>query len=452
MVEKNQEIQITIHGYTSDGAGVGIYNGMAVFVSGTIIGETVRALVIKVCSKYAVAKLLSVIQPSPLRQISPCKWYGKCGGCSFMHMEYEAELSQKQRRVKDAFERIGGIGNAEIMDIIPSPEPLFYRNKAQFPAGIYNGVQVFGFYAARSHTVIPITDCMLLPSEIRTIHKAAQKWLSESGVPVYDESTATGAVRHLFVRKGRHSGQIQVCLVSAQQKIEQIDGFVKELRDACSTISSVVLNINDRKTNVIFGDTDILLWGDSTISDEMCGRRFLLSTHSFYQVNTLQAENLYRIAAEWACEAGGKQELLLDLYCGAGTIGLTMAEKFKHVIGLEIVPQAVENARTNARANGVKNADFICADAGAAGPLIKELGIPDVLVVDPPRKGCDISLLETVTEISPKKIIYISCDPATAARDISFLTGHGYDLKRVQPADMFPRTAHVECVCLLSRY
>lgn len=447
VLKKNQEITLTIDGYTSDGAGVGKVDGMAVFVPGTIAGEQVTAHIIKVNKTYAVGKLLTVLLPSPRRVTPACSHNSKCGGCCFQHMTYEAELAQKQQRVEDAFRKIGGFDLA-VAPIVPSPEEKEYRNKAMFPAGIVNGCKVFGFYSRHSHRVVPVDDCRLLPRETLLLRKAAEDWLNASGVSVYDETTGKGLVRHLYIRRGYHSGETMVCLVINGDSLPNAQDLVDTLGQASGDVVSVFLNVNRRPGNTVMGEKNILLWGKETITDTLCGHSFRLSPHSFYQVNTCQAERLYSLAAE----AAGEGDTLVDLYCGAGTIGLSMADRFRRLIGVEIVPQAVENAKQNALENGVENARFLPGDAAKAAQLLREEGIaPDVVVLDPPRKGCDEALLSTVAGMTPSRVVYVSCDPATCARDCRILCTMGYTLRSVTPVDMFPRTGHVESVVLMSK-
>lgn len=450
MLKKNQDIKLNITGYTSEGYGVARAEGMAVFIPEAIEGETVIAHIIKVNRNFAVGKLIEVITPSKYRTEPQCPYFHKCGGCVFMHMDYAEELRQKRNRVSDAFRKIGGF-DLDVEETVPSPEPFSYRNKAQFPAGEAEGKAVFGFFSTHSHRVVPVENCSLLPQEISALHKAAQDWMNEYDIPVYSEETKTGLIRHLFIRMGKHSGEAQVCIVASRKELPFTQELISSLKKAYSGLVSVVLNVNTDRINKILSRENITLWGKDTVTDSMCGNVYEISPNSFYQVNTLQAEQVYKKAADLACENenGG---VLVDLYCGAGTIGLSMADKFDTLIGVEIVPEAVENAKKNAENNGITNARFICADAAKAAEQLKEEGItPDVVIVDPPRKGCDASLIDTLVDMSPRRIVYVSCDPATAARDAKLLCEKGYSLISVQPYDMFPRTAHVESVVLMSR-
>ncbi len=447
VLRKNQQLSLQIDGYTSEGAGVGKVDGVAVFVPGTVVGETVKAHLIKVNKTYAVGKLLDVLTPSPCRMEPTCRQAGKCGGCCFRHMTYEAELAQKHRRVADAFARIGGF-DLSVGDIVPSPEQDGYRNKAMFPAGEGNGRKVFGFYSKHSHRVVEVPDCRLLPAEVLSLRQAAEDWLDRSGNTVYNEESGEGTVRHLYIRRGYHSGEIAVCLVVNGKSVKGEQDLIDSLRQITPHVVSVLLNVNRKPGNTVLGKETVCLWGKETISDTLCGNEITLSPHAFYQVNTCQAQRLYSLAGQVA----GEGETLVDLYCGAGTIGLSMSRRFREIIGVEIVPEAVENARENAKRNGVENARFVTGDAANAAALLKDEGItPDVVVLDPPRKGCTHDLLQTVAAMAPKRIVYVSCDPATCARDSRLLAALGYALQSVTPVDMFPRTGHVETVALLSR-
>lgn len=450
MLKKNQDVKLNITGYTSEGYGVGKAEGMAVFVPEGIEGETVLAHIIKVNRNFAVGKLIEVITPSGHRIEPKCPYFHKCGGCVFMHMDYAEELKQKQKRVSDAFRRLGGF-DIEAEETVLSPDELYYRNKAQFPAGMAEGKPVFGFFSTHSHRVVPVEGCLLLPTEISALHKAAQEWMQEYDIPVYNEETKTGLIRHLFIRMGKHSLEAQVCIIASKRELPFANELISSLKKAYSGLVSVILNVNTDRINKILSRENITLWGKDTITDTMCGKAYEISPNSFYQVNTLQAEQVYCKAADLACE-NERGNVLVDLYCGAGTIGLSMANRFDTLIGVEIVPEAIENARKNAEANGITNARFICADAAKAAEQLKEEGItPDVVIVDPPRKGCDTSLIDTLAAMSPRRIVYVSCDPATAARDAKLLCEKGYTLTTVKPYDMFPRTGHVESVVCLTR-
>ncbi len=448
---KNQIITLEITALTNEGSGVGRYEGMAVFVPFTAAGDVISCRIVKALKNYAYGKIERIITPSPDRVPNTCTAFGKCGGCAFRHISYEAELAAKDGFVRDAFQRIGGLYGscAEFLPIRGSEICDGYRNKLQMPlAKDQNGEIVSGFFSERSHRVIPVEKCLLQPvifSEIVAFIKSEAVRLK---VSVYNEQTHEGVLRHVFLRKGHYSGEICAVLV-VKRKTPELSALSENLEKRFPEIKGVVHNINPDKTNVILGERDILLRGRAEISDTMCGVSVEISPKSFYQVNTPAAENLYRQAAEFAMPEG---KTVLDLYCGAGTVGLSMADRALKIIGAEIVPQAVENARKNALKSGFSNAEFICADAGEAARSLAERGImPDVILLDPPRKGCDENTLSACVEMAPERIIMISCNAATAARDCKFLSENGYSVRTVRAFDLFPRTKHVECVVMLSR-
>lgn len=447
-MKKNDVVALEITGITSEGAGVGRVDGTVVFVPFSAVGDFAECRILKVCKSYAYAKIERLISPSGDRIEPGCPAYGSCGGCALRHISYEAELRAKAGFVKDAFERIGGF------DI--SPEPIIstgvterWRNKAQLPVAEGKGGAVCGFYSKRSHRVVPTEDCKLEPSVFSDISREIIGYQREKGLSCYDEESGRGLLRHIYLRRGFHTGEIAVCLVVSKPTGEY-DGLVKRLVEKFPDIAAVTLNINPKKTNVILGEKEEILYGNGAICDEICGVKVEISPKSFYQVNTEAAEAVYRKAAEYADLRGG--ETLLDLYCGAGTIGLSLAKEAGRLIGVEEVAEAVKNARKNAELNGIGNAEFLEGDAGKiAQELIGRGERPDVITVDPPRKGCDRTALEAMIKMRPKRIVMISCNPATAARDARYLCDRGYALARLCPADMFPRTAHVETVVLMSR-
>lgn len=448
-LSKNDEIELNIDALTSEGSGVGRYNGLAVFVNDTVPGDKIIAHIIKRSKSYAVGIVAEIIEPSPSRIESDCPHSKKCGGCSFRNMTYDEELKYKLSRVNDSLERIGHL-DIKAEEIIGADSVDNYRNKAQYPVSICDGELFAGFYAYKSHRIIPCSDCRLQPEEFEKGIKAFEKWVESADVTSYDEKTGRGLLRHIYFRKGFATGEIMACAVINGDSISKADLLVKLLKESLPELKSVVININKSKTNVILGKTSKAIWGSDTISDVLLGKKFVISPNSFYQVNHSQCERLYKKAREYAGLTGS--EVLLDLYCGAGTIGLTMAEGVKQLVGIEIVPQAVENAKINAELNGITNAKFICADAAKGAQILRKDGInPDVVILDPPRKGCDKALLDTVEQMSPKKIVYVSCDSATLARDLEILKNKGYIAQRVTAVDMFPRTPHVECVVLISK-
>lgn len=455
MLTKNQIIDLTITGMTAEGSGVGHYGempgekGIAVFVPATAVGDVLRCRILKVQPRYAYGKVEELIMPSSHRTAADCPVFGKCGGCVYRHVSYGAELQYKWQRVADALRRIGGL------ELTPAPivgceRPDRYRNKGQYPvvAGDYR--PLIGLYAARSHRVVEQHDCLLQPPLFKTVLDAVGTWIKKAGVVPYDETTGSGLLRHIYIRRGARSGQVMVCLVCTSGKLPQTDRLIDLLKTNVPSLTSLMVNINKKDTNVVLGDTGFTLYGKDHITDELCGLTFRLSPLSFYQVNTEQAERLYELARQEAGLTGA--ETLLDLYCGTGTIGLSMARDVKSLIGVEIVPEAVEDAIRNAADNGIPNARFITADAAKAARQLEQEGIqPDVVIVDPPRKGCDESLIGTIVRMAPSRVVYVSCDPATLSRDLKRFAEQGYTTTQVTPVDMFPRTQHVEVVASLRR-
>ena len=448
-IRKNDRINLTIESCSANGSGVGRHNGMAIFVPATAVGDEITAHILKVKKSYAFAKVEAVISPSADRIAPECPVYLKCGGCVFSHMTYEAEKKIKADHVAECFKRIGGV-SPEFEPIIGGETDSRYRNKAQYPVAIENGEIKTGFYSPHSHRVIHCPDCRLQPAEFEGILGVFADYIKENGVSVYDETRHSGLLRHIYIRKGSASGEIMVCAVINGKKLPASEKLISALLEKEPSIKSIIININTKDTNVILGDKCVTLWGDDCITDILCGLRFRISPLSFYQVNRNQAERLYNKAAEYASLTGG--ETVMDLYCGAGTIGLSMASEAKEIIGVEIVPEAVEDAKVNAQMNGVENVRFICGDAAQAAEILKNEGVkPDVIILDPPRKGCSPDMLKTAAQMSPDRIVYVSCDPATLARDCGIFADLGYTAVKATPVDMFPRTGHVETVCLLSK-
>lgn len=449
-MKKNELYEIEITGMTAEGNGVGrTEDGMAVFVPHTAVGDVISCKIVKAGKNYCYGIIDRIISPSPERIGSDCPVSDRCGGCAFRHMSYAAELAVKDRLVRDAFSRIGGLDVP--FDGICGGEEACYRNKAQYPVTERDGRLVCGFYSRRSHRVIPFSECRLQPDIFGRIAEECLRLLTEKKVPAYDEESGSGILRHLYIRRGYHSGEIMVCfVVKNRSRSEDFKDVSQKISESFPEIKTVLLNVNPKNTNVILGKENISLIGSGEITDILCGKRITLSPMSFYQVNTAQAERLYSQAMEYAELTGS--ETVLDLYCGAGTIGLAFSDRSKRVIGCEIIPEAVENARRSAELNGVSNAEFRCGDAGELAAALAEEGIsPDVAVIDPPRKGCGRLTLDSLVKMSPSKIVMISCDPATAARDAKYLSENGYAVKRARAFDLFPRTGHVECVVLMSR-
>ena len=448
MLKKNDEIYLTVKSCTVQGSGVCDHDGMTVFVRGAVTGDRVLAHIIKVKKTYAVGIIKKLVQRSPMRAKNFCPIAEKCGGCCFAHIKYESELEIKAQQVADNFKRLGKL-DITPAPIIPSLSAERYRNKAQYPVGSDGRFATIGFYAPMTHRIIDCADCLLQPKEFSEITDIFRNWIREKKISVYNEADGSGIIRHIYIRKAVVTGQIMVCIVANSDSIPHAEALIEQLKEI-DGLASVILNINRDKTNVVLGKECKTLFGSDYITDELCGLRFNLSPLSFYQVNHDGAEILYNKAKEYAALTGS--ETLVDLYCGTGTIGLTMAKDVKSLIGVEIIPQAIENAKENARLNSIDNAEFICADAAQAASTLLERGVkPDIVILDPPRKGCDEALIKTVAEMSPERVVYVSCDSATLARDCQRFAALGYRTLAATPVDMFPHTAHVETVALLVR-
>ena len=449
MLKKNAVIALEITQISNEGNGVGRFDGMAVFVPFAAVGDRLLVRVVKVLSHYAFGIIEQIVSPANGRRPDDCAIYRRCGSCSLRHIAYEQELEIKNGWVQENMRRIGKL-DITLPPAISSPQVDRYRNKAIYPVRLQDGRPVVGFFAKRSHRVEAASDCLLHPAFFGDIAAAFCGWLAEAGAPIYDEATHSGLVRALYIRCAEATGEVMVAVIANGSALPQTPALIDALRGACPHIASIVLNVNRAKTNVLLGDRCQTLWGSDTITDRLCGLSFSLSPRSFYQVNRAGAERLYQVARDFAALSG--HEVLLDLYCGAGTIGLSMAKDARALIGVEIVPAAIENARQNAAQNGIANARFICADAAEAAVQLETEGVaPDVIVLDPPRKGCTPELIKTAVRMAPRRIVMVSCNSATAARDIALFTELGYIAEKIQAVDMFPRTAHVECVALLSR-
>ena len=453
-LQKNQLLTLRIERLSNDGSGVAHSSeGEAVFVPGTAPGDEAQVRIVKDCGRYAFGILDKLLTPSPDRIPVDCAVAGPCGGCSLRHLDYAAELRAKQESVADAFRRIGGL-DVPVLDALPSPEVDRYRNKVQFPVGRdKDGAPCIGFYAGRTHRIVPCPDCKLQPGVLNDIGNTLCAFFAAHGIQSYDEERGKGLVRHIFLRRGAHSGQIMVCLVCTRPKLPHSDELVALLREKFRDIATILINVNAKKTNVILGEESVTLYGPGFIEDTLCGVPVRLGPLSFYQVNTLAAERLYGVAAEYAQLE--PDDVLLDLYCGMGTIGLSMAGHCRELIGVEIIPEAIDSAKANAARMGdavAAKSRFFCADAGEAAARLAAEGLrPDVIMLDPPRKGCDETTLSAVVQMSPRRVVYVSCNPSTAARDAAWLGQHGYRAEKVQPVDLFPRTKHVECVLLMSK-
>lgn len=450
-LRKNDTVELLVTGTSHDGMGVGRAGGMAVFLPACAPGDRVRALIVGVRKNMAYAKSLEILSASPARVEPDCAAFPRCGGCAFRHIDYKEELRIKQGRVADAFRRIAHM-EVPIRPIVGAEETEGYRNKAEYPvASGEQGMQV-GFFARGSHRIVDseaCRACRLQPPSFRAAVGAFEKWAMEYGVPAYDEQTGDGLLRHIYLRSAPGSGAVMACAVVNSTEIPGEKALVSRLREAVPELTSVVLNINQAHNNVILGPVCRTLWGADRISGTFCGLKIEISPLSFYQVNSRQAERLYAAAKELACLRG--DGLLLDLYCGAGIIGLSMAQSSGQVIGVEIVPEACADARRNAALNGIENTEFLCADAQEAAEELTARGLkPDVVVLDPPRRGCSAGTVEAVVRMEPARVVYVSCDPETLARDAALFASLGYACKEVRPFDLFPRTSHVECVVLMT--
>ena len=448
-VRKGQILEVDVTGYTSEGQGVARVEGLAVFVAGAIRGERVKIKIVHLGHTAAYGEIVEILRPSPHRRTPDCPYAADCGGCVFWHMDYEEELRAKTQRVADALTRIGGLDFSQV-PITPGPSVTGYRNKAQYPVALVRGKAQAGFFRQRTHEVIPVERCLIQGAEADQARETVIRWMRENHVPAYDEKTGKGLLRHIYVRTARATGQVLVCLVINGDGIPQEKQLVHNLLTDVKNLTTVCLSIHKKPGTAVLGDKFVTIPGPGYIEDVLCGLRFRLSPRSFYQVNRDQAERLYETAIDLAGLTG--RETVLDLYCGTGTITLALAKKAKRVIGVEIIPAAIRDARENAARNAVENAEFFCADASQAAQQFAQTGIrPDVIVVDPPRKGLDETVVDAMAQMSPEKIVYVSCDPATLARDLRRLEARGYETKTAQALDMFPRCAHVETVVLLSR-
>ncbi len=453
--KKNDIYRVEIEDIGESGEGIGKIDGFTLFIKDAVIGDVVEVKIMKAKKHYAYARLERVITPSPFRTTPKCSLYRQCGGCQIQALDYARQLEFKLNKVRNNLIRIGDIEPGRVDEIMEPPvgmeEPFYYRNKAQFPFGVdKEGKAITGFYAGRTHSIIANTDCALGVAENKLILEKILAYMEEEGVKAYDEQKHQGLVRHALIRKGFSTGQLMVCLVINEKRLPAEDKLVKSLLEIPG-MASISLSINREKTNVIMGKEIRLLYGQEQIEDTIGGLRFCISPLSFYQVNPVQTERIYAQALEYASLTG--KETVWDLYCGIGTISLFLAGKAKQVYGVEIIPEAVKDARENAARNKISNVEFFVGEAEKILPLKYETeGIyADVIVVDPPRKGCDEACLSTMVQMKPERIVYVSCDSATLARDVKYLGEYGYEVKRVRVFDNFPQSVHVETVCLLSK-
>ncbi len=448
-IEKNQHYELTITDMGSEGEGIGKINDFTVFIPRAITGDVVEIRIVKVKKSFGYGKLVKLITPSPFRVEPICEVADTCGGCQLQHLSYETQLDWKTKKVKDCLNRIGGLKDIEVLPTLGMGTPYHYRNKAQYPIRQINGKVQTGFFAPRSHQLIPLETCYIQDPKKEAIMKAVLAFLEKYKISIYDEEKHTGLVRHLMIKTGYHTEEMMVCLVINGPKLPHADEFVKAIK-AVAPVTSIILNQHLEKSNTILGNSCTVLDGENAIIDYIGDLQFKISPLSFFQVNPQQTEVLYTKALEYAELTG--DEIVWDAYCGIGSISLFLAQKAKKVYGVEIIPEAIENAKENAALNHITNAEFYVGKAEEVIPQMYEQGIvADTIVVDPPRKGCDSKLLETLIKMSPNKIVYVSCDPATLARDLAYLVAEGYQVDKVQPVDMFPQTAHVECVVLMSR-
>ena len=450
-MKKDNLITLKIEDAGVDGEGIGKLDGFTFFVKDTVIGDTVEARIMKMKKNYGYARLMKILEPSELRQEPRCAYARQCGGCQIQAMSYEAQLNFKVNKVWNNLKRLGGFTEIEKPEIIGMEEPWRYRNKAQFPFGTdKEGNVVTGFYAARTHNIIPCTECWLGVEENQIILEKILAHMKKYQIPAYNEKTGRGVVRHVLIRKGFTTGELMVCLILNGKKLTALNELSVSLQEVPG-MTSITINVNTKNTNVIMGTEMIQVWGQNYITDYIGNVQYQISPLSFYQVNPVQTKKLYETALEYADLQG--EETVWDLYCGIGTISLFLAQKAGKVYGVEIVPEAIADAKRNAQLNGYTNTEFFVGKAEEVLPekYEKEGIYADVIVVDPPRKGCDEAALETMVKMQPKKIVYVSCDSATLARDLKYLCENGYELKKVKACDMFPWSVHVETVVLLTR-
>ncbi|MFS1516416.1 23S rRNA (uracil(1939)-C(5))-methyltransferase RlmD [Bacillus sp. SCS-151] len=444
-IAKNEFVTVTFEDLTHDGAGVAKIDGFPLFVPQALPGETAKIKVIKTKKGYGFGRLIEIIEPSKHRVEPICPIYKQCGGCQLQHMSYEGQLSAKHKQVTDVLTRIGHIENVTVHPVIGMNDPWRYRNKAQVPVGEREGGLVAGFYQQRSHEIIDMESCDIQHEQNDFVVQKVKSICEKYGVRAYDEKKHRGTLRHIMARYGQVTKEAMIVLITKTADIPQRKKIIKEIVESIPNVKSIVQNVNTKRTNVIFGDDTSVLWGNEYIYDYIGNIKFAISARSFFQVNPEQTKVLYNKALEYAELTG--EETVIDAYCGIGTISLFLAQKAKQVYGVEIVPEAIEDANRNAQLNNISNAEFAVGKAEEVIPAWYEQGIhADVMVVDPPRKGCDEELLKTIIDMKPKRVVYVSCNPATLARDLRVLEAGGYETKEVQPVDMFPHTGHIECV------
>lgn len=450
-VKKNETITLQFEDLTHEGSGVGKIDGYPLFVPYALPGEKAQVKVVKVNKNFGFGKLIEVDKPSEDRVEPPCNVYYQCGGCQLQHMSYKLQLEMKQNQVKSVMRKIAHLEHVPVHPTIGMDDPWRYRNKVQIPVGEKDGELITGFYQQRSHRIIDDMETCVIQDEAndRAV-EAVRRIADRLGIQAYDEKSDRGVLRHIMVRTGRETNDTMIVIITRTEKLPYKDQLVKELTETYPHIKSIMHNINKARTNVILGRKTNLLWGEEYIYDSIGDIRFAISAKSFYQVNPPQTKKLYEKALEYA--AIENTDIVVDAYCGIGTISLFLAQKAKKVYGVEIVPEAISDAKTNAKLNGITNAEFVVGEAEKVMPWWKAQGLnPDVIVVDPPRKGCEVDFLQAMIAMEPKRIVYVSCNPSTLARDLRVLEDGGYETKEVQPVDMFPQTGHVECVVKLER-
>lgn len=445
-MHKHQTIKLTIDNIGHNGEGIGRYEGLTVFVEGALPGEEVSAQIVERRKKFARAEMLSIQKPSTKRVPPTCSLFGKCGGCQLMHLAYAEQLVFKRQRVVDALERIGKFVNPAVADCTASPKSEAYRNKIQLPVRQLDGKMVVGYFARSSHELVEVATCHIHNCVGEQVYQEIIPILKKSKIVPYDPVTGTGELRHLIIKSAVNANEVLVVLVTTSECSQELSNVAQKISSHCTAVKGVIRNINDSRDNVILGDKYEVLVGQDFIQERINGIYFKVSPASFFQVNPEQAEVLYAKAIELACLNG--QEIVLDAFCGVGTLTLLMARHALSVIGVDCVPDAVKDARENALLNRIENVEFICAEAEK---WIYDLEAIDVVLLNPPRKGCEVGLLEALGKLKPRTIVYISCDPATLARDLAHLHTYGYVIDSVQPFDMFPQTAHVETIVKCTR-
>lgn len=445
-----QIVEVQVTGLGSSGEGVGKLNGFAIFVKGALTGETVKVQLTEVKKTYALGKVTEIVKASTERVEPICPIYAECGGCQLQHLSYAGQLKEKEQQVRDALVRLGHLKDTVVLPTIGADNPLYYRNKMQFPVSQLKGKLEIGCFAEATHRVIDVDNCYIQKEKNNEIITVVRQWMAQYKIQAYNEDTQRGIVRHVMGRVGVHTGEVMVVLVTATTDVPHIKELAKMLKAAIPGVKSIVQNVNKRHTNVILGLKTRLIAGKETIRDKVGTLKFNISSQSFFQVNSEQAEKLYNKAMEFAALTG--KETVVDIYCGTGTITLFLAKQARQVYGIEIIPAAIEDARKNAQDNHCANAHFVLGDAAQKMPELVERGVsPDVVLLDPPRAGCEERVLASLVQVKPKRIVYVSCNPASLARDAAYLSKHGYNVKLAQPVDMFPQTHHVECVVLMVR-